>query len=225
MEQSNQLIGFPAKIYDIQNIGGNNTKVNGLLGNIRFYNRELSSGEILSIGSIGKTSNDLVPFEIISSYFSETNVYNFNKKNTNQNEVLTKISSYGNLHTIGTFTNGSDDRIKSHEVEIENATETLLKLTPKIYDKHPTFRVSEEQEENDLTNIPHFKESGLVAQEVLKDAFELDHLVVKPKTDEDLYGMNYIGLIPYLIKSNKELYENIISHRNKINEKKISLNI
>ena len=71
-----------------------------------------------------------------------------------------------------------------------------------------------------FTNVPHFKESGLVAQEVLKDAFELDHLVVKPKTDEDLYGMNYIGLIPYLIKSNKELYENIISHRNKINEKK-----
>ena len=85
-----------------------------LLGNFRFYNRELSSGEILSIGSIGKTSNDLVPFEIISSYFSETNVYNFIGKNTNQNELLTKISSYGTLHTIGAFTNGSDDRIKSH---------------------------------------------------------------------------------------------------------------
>ena len=81
--------GFPAKIYNIQNIGGTNSKVNGLLGNFRFYNRELSSEEILSIDSIGKTSNDLVPFEIISSYFSETNVYNFIGKNTNQNELLT----------------------------------------------------------------------------------------------------------------------------------------
>ena len=71
-----------------------------------------------------------------------------------------------------------------------------------------------------MTNIPHFKESGLIAQEVLKDAFELEHLVVKPKTENDLYGMNYIGLIPYLIKSNQEIYKNILSHRNKINELK-----
>ena len=32
--------------------------------------------------------------------------------------------------------------------------------------------------------------------------------------------MNYIGLIPYLIKSNQEIYKNILSHRNKINELK-----
>ena len=73
---------IPAKKYDIQNIGGYNSKVNGLLGNFRFYDRELSSDEIFAIGSIGRNSNDLVPFEIISSYFSETNVYNFIGKKT-----------------------------------------------------------------------------------------------------------------------------------------------
>ena len=31
----------------------------------------------------------------------------------------------------------SDGRIKSHERDIVDATETLNKLTPKIYDKHP----------------------------------------------------------------------------------------
>ena len=69
-----------------------------------------------------------------------------------------------------------------------------------------------------MTNIPHFKEAGLIAQEVLKDAFELEHLVVKPKTDEDLYGMNYIGLIPYLIKSNQELFEMLQIEKQKLEE-------
>ena len=30
----------------------------------------------------------------------------------------------------------SDDRIKTNEAPLENATETLLKLKPQIYDKH-----------------------------------------------------------------------------------------
>ena len=154
---------------------------------------------------------DLIEFDIVPYRIGEADVYNFYGKDIDlPNEdplLLTYISSYGNLHTIGTLTNGSDDRIKSHEVEIENATETLLKLTPKIYDKHPSVRFAEDQEDNDLSCIPHFKESGLIAQEVLKDAIELEHLVVKPKDENDLYGMNYIGIIPYLIKSNKELYE------------------
>ena len=132
--------------------------------------------------------------------------------------LLTTINTNGNLYTAGTITSGSDDRIKSNEIEIQNATETLLKLTPKIYDKHPSIRFSEDQEDNDLTNIQHFKESGLIAQEVLKDPIELEHLVVKPKDENDLYGMNYIGIIPYLIKSNKELYEMLEVEKKRLQE-------
>ena len=94
-----------------------------------------------------------------------------------------------------------------------------MKLRPKIYDKHPFVKFSEDQEDNDLENVAHYKESGLIAQEVENCVPELNHLVVKPISDNDIYSMNYIGLIPYLIKSNQEIYENIISHRNKINEK------
>ena len=105
-----------------------------------------------------------------------TDLYKFYGKNsllTDDPQLLTTINSNGNLYTTGTITSGSDDRIKSNEIEIQNATETLLKLTPKIYDKHPSVKFSEDEEDNDLTNIQHFKESGLVAQEVLKDAIEL----------------------------------------------------
>ena len=203
-----------------------------------FYNSNKQNTEILDAPIISNTFINNLRFNTLESDINKStnplnfvtewsntgsDLYKFYGKNsllTSNPSLLTTINTDGNLYTIGTLTSGSDDRIKSHEVEIENATKTLLKLTPKIYDKHPSVRFPEDQEENDLSNVPHFKEAGLIAQEVLKDAFELEHLVVKPKTDEDLYGMNYIGLIPYSIKSNKELYENIISHRNKINEKK-----
>ena len=113
--------------------------------------------------------------------------------------------------------NGSDDRIKSEETPIENATETLLKITAKNYYKHPTYRVSEENEapipENDLSGnvIRKEWESGVIAQEVL-GVSELSHLVnesIDPITSQDTLIMNYTGLIPYLIKSNQELHERI----------------
>ena len=91
-----------------------------------------------------------------------------------------------------------------------DATETLNKLTPKIYDKHPFFKVDSEIEDTDLSGVEIvFKESGLIAQEVMNDAPELEHLVIKPNDSDGLYGVNYIGLIPYLIKANNELNERL----------------
>ena len=54
-----------------------------------------------------------------------------------------------------------------------------------------------------------FKQPGLIAQKVLKDVPEFDHLVIKPNDADGLYGVNHIGLIPYLIKANKELNERL----------------
>jgi hypothetical protein len=183
---------------------------NSFINNLRFNTLE---------SDINKSTN---PLNFVTEWSNTgSDIYKFYGKNsllTSNPSLLTTINTDGNLYTIGTLTSGSDDRIKSHEINIENATETLLKLTPKIYDKHPSVRFHEDQEENDLTNIPHFKESGLIAQEVLKDAFELEHLVVKPKTENDLYGMNYIGLIPYLIKSNQELYALLEIEKQKLEE-------
>jgi hypothetical protein len=46
-----------------------------------------------------------------------------------------RLTSSGNLTISGTYS-PSDDRLKTNEAYIENATETLLKLKPQKYDKH-----------------------------------------------------------------------------------------
>ena len=147
----------------------------------------------------------------------------------------------GPVYANGLILNGaggatsSDDRIKENEKLIVNATETLSKLTPQIYDKYQTMDLSGSS----------IIESGLIAQEVYYNAPELRHLVTVGKdtdasgneytpTPEEMdlsgvdigsdpdYGshgwskqnsssLNYSGLIAYLIKSNQELVGRIDS--------------
>ncbi len=122
------------------------------------------------------------------------------------------------------FTNNSDDRIKENEILITDATQTLMKLRPQIYDKKPSIN------HNDPSQWK--KEAGLIAQEVYYDVPELRYLVgnvasevdpnnpiftgENPQIDPDytIWGdepasFNYLGLIPYLIKANNELNERI----------------
>jgi len=121
---------------------------------------------------------------------------------------------------------GSDDRLKTDEELITNATDTLLKLSPQKYKKAYTLREDESREP--------FIESGLMAQDVWYDAPELRHLVhlgadanptdtkpvapvdgdIQQDPDYSSWGtetaaLNYDGLIAYLIKSNQELHARI----------------
>jgi hypothetical protein len=121
----------------------------------------------------------------------------------------------------------SDDRIKTNERYITNATQTLLKLKPQIYDKAVNLGC-----ESNETRV----ESGLIAQDVYYDTPELRHLVgyhddaeipdEKPYVDDDpqkdpdysMWGsksaaVDYIGLIAYLVKSNQEIYEDLQTTR------------
>jgi len=120
----------------------------------------------------------------------------------------------------------SDDRLKSEEELITNATDTLLKLSPQKYLKRRTLR--EDETRDPLT------ETGLIAQDIWYDAPELRHIVllgtdaspveIKPEApvegdiqqdpDYSSWGpneasVNYDGLIAYLIKSNQELHARI----------------
>ena len=124
----------------------------------------------------------------------------------------------------------SDDRIKENKADISNATKTLLKLRPQIYNKYKNFDCS-----GDFT-----VESGLIAQEVYYQAHELRHIVnlnrdasgnemipdeVTLNTDYDIHNdldyekmgwgegivsINYTDLIPYLIKSVQELEKRVV---------------
>jgi hypothetical protein len=120
----------------------------------------------------------------------------------------------------------SDDRLKTDEELITNATDTLLKLSPQKYLKKYTLRENETREP--------FTETGLIAQDIWYDAPELRHIVMlgadadptenKPEApvDGDIQqdpdysswgpntaSVNYDGLIAYLVKSNQELYTEI----------------
>ena len=132
------------------------------------------------------------------------------------------VNAFQNIVVRG-ITNLSDDRIKEGEKFIENATNTLLKLKPQSYTIYPP-------EISGNTIVPdHSKpssyESGLIAQECYYDAPELRHIVTindmsgteiipssdDPSEDPDYSSwgnmsasINYIELIPYLIKSNQE---------------------
>ena len=110
----------------------------------------------------------------------------------------------------------SDDKLKSQTVRITNALDTIRQVNGYTYQKHPDFLVAEGVEDTDLTGISHVKETGVVAQELLQIP-ALSHCVNSRTINADthsnqpefhgqlLYGVNYIGLIPYLIEAIREL--------------------
>jgi len=106
--------------------------------------------------------------------------------------------------------------------------EIINKLKPQIYDK--TFTIIDENNNNEEIEVPTYKESGFIAQEV-NEINELKHLVSisenidseninsenidsentdsentdSENTDIELYMLNYIGIIPYNTAAIKEL--------------------
>jgi hypothetical protein len=152
--------------------------------------------------------------------------YNSKLQFVSQNSVPLYLSSNTTYIEHGRqFNYISDDRLKFNEEYIENATTTLMKLKPQIYDK----KVIDYDDNNDNPTESFIRESGLIAQEVYYDAPELRHLVKVgvnatdietppanyPSTDptidpdfsnwgEDYAGISYTNLIPYLIKMNQE---------------------
>ena len=192
------------------------------------------SGSILyandiSLRNLGGLENN--QFNIISDVSFQKNVEISNNLTVNTFSAIT-IDVGGKL-TAASNVVSSDDRIKRNEKLIVNATETLSKLTPQIYDKY-----------NNMDFIGGFQvETGLIAQEVYYNSPELRHLVQIGK-DFDVYGnkftptpeeidltdldirndhdygshgwskvnfssLNYNGLIAYLVKSNQELAKRI----------------
>ena len=162
-------------------------------------------------------------------------------------DLSLKAFGTGTVRLNGGTAITSDDRLKTNEQYLTNATETLLKLKPQVYDKH--------QKINEICENP-VREAGLITQDVYYDVPELRFLVQarnegldsiipvnipeeKPFVDDDptkdpdysgwgtdAASLNYEGFIPYLIKSNQELYAEIqtLEHKDYIRELKIENN-
>jgi len=100
------------------------------------------------------------------------------------------------------FLSISDDRYKHNEIDISNALITIRKLKPKTYDK-TAIRLDGDFS-GSLQNMEHFRESGVIAQE-LAEIEELSHAVQIPTTRDEPYAVNYTDILAYLISAVKEL--------------------
>lgn len=117
-----------------------------------------------------------------------------------------KLDVNGTFRCYG-FTNSSDSRLKSNVKEIKNALDIILKLAPKTYDltipnnDQSTADKAKQtgKESNKVKPEVLLNQAGFVAQE-LKTV--LPNLVTED--NKGYLGINYIGLIPYLIQSIKE---------------------
>ena len=152
----------------------------------------------------------------------------------NANQEINIVSRGTSNVNIKNYAVYSDDRLKTNEQYITNATATLLKLKPQIYDRHEKI--------NELCDNPT-REAGLIAQDVYYDAPELRFLVSarnngiddgpvnipekKPFVDDDptkdpdysgwgnaSASIAYIQLVPYLVKTIQELHERIAALEN-----------
>ena len=184
---------------------------------ITLKNSYTNNSFILGIHDSDKFS--LSSGEILSSADNIVTITNNNNVGINNVIPSVELDVVGDIKYTGTITDVSDDRLKENEVLITDAVTTIQKLRPQIYDKKPSFT---------NTNTTNWtQESGLIAQEVYYDATELRHLVkipdgvtpdetittsTDPSVDPDYSSwgdkaaaLNYIGIIPYLVKSIQEL--------------------
>jgi hypothetical protein len=157
------------------------------------------------------------------------------------------LSSSGFTGTHATY-NSSDDRIKFDEELITNATDSIMKLRPQIYNKQ--FEMGTEDKRDREYNLERIKEAGLIAQEVYYEAPEFRHLVVSNSDDiieldedvdfEDIQndinyedfgwnpkvkaGIKYHEFIPYLIKMNQEQQNEISSLKSQLSTNQNEIN-
>jgi len=148
---------------------------------------------------------------------SSTNLYFYTTNTYGNYYERFRIDSEGRIYVTGSVVHGSDDRIKINEERLTNATETLMKLDPQIYDKTSNIYSS------DVVT----REAGLIIQDIWYDAPELRYIIdlaedanppderppksdnIQEDPDYSTWGskvnhLNYTSLIPYLIKSNQE---------------------
>lgn len=100
----------------------------------------------------------------------------------------------GNLNVPGTVSQGSDRRLKKNDVEISDGLERIMRIRPVEFDRRDFL---------DSEDYPHH-EVGVIAQEL----FEITPLLVTPadpESEQDIWRVNYTGLIPYLVSAIKTL--------------------
>ena len=140
------------------------------------------------------------------------------------NHVIVLDSRHGYIK-INSVLCCSDDRIKSYEVPVTNAIETLKLCAPKYYKKHPGLIIDVSNETPDLTDVSWRYEYGLIAQDLERAG--LSHFVKTNNEESDpnqIKSVFYMEFIPILLKAVQELDTIIQSQQNEINDLKANYN-
>ena len=154
------------------------------------------------------------------SYFATTGNFHIIRRGgttTNQDVLeISRTNGYATFKSGGTFT--SDDRMKYNEKNIENALETIMKMSPETYTK--ILSNEPESKYNETTIF----DSGFIAQE-LEEIPELKHLVFTDESEFGYKSVNYNGIIPYNTKAIQELKLENDELKNKVNELELKLEL
>jgi hypothetical protein len=142
-----------------------------------------NDGSRISFKNTGRPSNFWDLYGLTAS--SSTGAY-FNIFYQGVGDVLS-LRGNGNATLMGTLTQNSDERLKENIRKIDNPLPSLQYLNGYHYNWKDHSRDTELQ-------------TGLLAQEVEKVFPEL-----VTENNEGIKGINYIGLIPYLLEAVKEL--------------------
>ena len=196
--------------------------------NFRINNSSKMTIEPDSYIGLYNTGSETKVHFYVKEYSGNSAEVNFRNSSGHQSGCRIKAMQYLNL---------SDDRMKINERLLTNATETLMKLKPQLYDEY----LSEKTKNETRPSV------GLIAQEVYYNAPELRAYIVSLPVDnsgnectpeevdlsnqdmendpdyealgwtKDHYAsLSYSGLIPYLIKSNQEQQEEINAEKTKV---------
>jgi hypothetical protein len=115
----------------------------------------------------------------------------------------------GNVYVTGTVTQGSDLALKKNVKPLGQTLGKVMSLKPKSYEMN--------QEGHKSMNLAPGTKFGLIAQEVQEVFPELVSEVAHPKDDKSeplkLKGVDYLGLVPVLLKAVQEQQEEIESLR------------
>jgi len=177
---------------------------------------DIEKNQIARISAIEYESNITLDFNNLVNLDPQYQDFDYNNNNGIGNIVLNineieeythkfekifdinkdKIITYKPLHTLGGTAVGSDRRIKTDIINIENSLEKINKLQGVLYT-------------NKFTKNRH---AGLIAQDVKKIIPE-----VVVEDDENILGIEYGNMIGFIVESIKELTFEIKNMKSKLN--------
>ena len=168
----------------------------------------------LGAGTIAFSIGGYNSFQVTSSQVITGREFRPDKQNTHQCGISTYAWSH--IYTYG-FTNLSDERLKENIINLDIGLDFINKLQPKKY----TIKTDEgghhgrvhvgliAQEVADVLYSDNITldQTDIVNNDYLKreNITETSATVEEKRADDDIYGINYISLIPCLINAVKEL--------------------